>query len=94
MKKKHRDFVTKSLFFAKNHVTVILRANAASRVGPMCQSNKETKMKSLIIYIILSIIACGIGYLVAVVRGLIAQQDYNAELTMQLLRRVSKLERR
>lgn len=51
-------------------------------------------MKSLLIYIVLSIICCGIGYLVAVVRGLTAELDYNEELTMQLLRRVSKLEQR
>lgn len=51
-------------------------------------------MNTLLIYIIISIICCGIGYLVAIVKGLVAQSDYNAELTMQLIRRVSDLERR
>lgn len=51
-------------------------------------------MKTLIIYVILSIVCCGIGYLVATIKGLLEQQDYHNDLINQLIRRVSDLERR
>ena len=51
-------------------------------------------MKSLIVYITISIVCCGIGYLVATIKGLLEQQDYHNDLINQLIRRVSKLERR
>lgn len=51
-------------------------------------------MKSIVIYSIISIVFCGVGYLVAIVKGLVEQQDYHNDLINQLIRRVSDLERR